>query len=87
MLPFPKHSESYVVTNFDLLHIDVWGPFHVAYTSGCKYFLTIVVDHSRATCKQNVFQNFQNFVAYVSNHFHTTIKAIDNGSEFINHSS
>lgn len=37
--------------------------------------------------KQNIFQNFKNFVAYVSNQFKKSIKAIrsDNGSEFLNH--
>jgi len=34
---------------FDLLHIDVWGPFSVETVECYKYFLTIVDDHSRAT--------------------------------------
>lgn len=65
MLPFPKHSDSYDVETFDLLHIDVRGPYHVATTTGCKYFRTIVDDHSRATwtffmcSKQNVFSYFK----------------------------
>lgn len=29
---------------FDLLHLDIWGPFHVPTIDGFKYFLTIVDD-------------------------------------------
>lgn len=36
-------------TTFELLHIDIWGPFSVETVDGFKYFLTIVDDYSRAT--------------------------------------
>lgn len=42
-------SSSCAQAIFDLIHIDLWGPYHVATSHGCKYFLTIVDDHSRAT--------------------------------------
>ena len=45
-LSFP--SKNNICDNaFDLLHIDVWGPFAVPTTEGYKYFLTIVDDHTR----------------------------------------
>lgn len=31
---------------FDLVHLDIWGPFSVHTINGHKYFLTIVDDHS-----------------------------------------
>lgn len=34
---------------FDLIHCDVWGPFHVIDRSGHKYFVTLVDDCSRFT--------------------------------------
>ena len=34
---------------FDLMHIDIWGPFSQQSTNGSHYFLTIVDDFSRYT--------------------------------------
>jgi len=47
-LPFPfnNHMSS---SAFDLLHMDVWGPYSTPTLDGCKYFLTIVDDATRAT--------------------------------------
>nr|GMD52566.1 Integrase, catalytic core [Ipomoea batatas] len=47
-LPFNVSSRS---SNdcFDLVHFDIWGPYHVHTIYGHKYFLTIVDDYSRAT--------------------------------------
>ena len=58
----------------------------------CKYFLTIVDDHSRVVwtylmpSKIHTSSNIKTFCAYVKNHFNTTIKTIrtDNGTEFLN---
>ena len=36
-------------SNFELLHIDIWGPSLVETNEGYRYFLTIVDDHSIAT--------------------------------------
>ena len=33
---------------FDLVHIDVWGPYSTPSTTGDSYFLTLVDDYSRA---------------------------------------
>ena len=90
-LPF-NDSNSYASTVFELLHLDVWGPYHMASTHGCKFFLTIVDDHSRATwvflmsTKQQVYTIFKKFLTYIDNHYHKSVKTIrtDNGSEFIN---
>ncbi|GAA0151460.1 hypothetical protein LIER_10174 [Lithospermum erythrorhizon] len=34
---------------FDLVHIDLWGPYKVATLQDTKYFLTLVEDSSRST--------------------------------------
>jgi len=45
-IPFTS-SLSHASSNFDLLHLDIWGPLSVSSVHGHKYFLTIVDDHSR----------------------------------------
>ena len=45
---FPN-SENLSSCIFDLLPLDLWGPFHVSTFDGYKMFLTIVDDHSRKT--------------------------------------
>lgn len=47
-LPF-QNSSSYAKNIFDLMHVHLWGPYHVSTSHGYKYFLTIVDDHSRIT--------------------------------------
>ena len=34
---------------FQLIHLDIWGPFHTHSTEGFRYFLTIVDDCTRFT--------------------------------------
>ncbi|XP_074362173.1 uncharacterized protein LOC141702369 [Apium graveolens] len=46
-LPFPI-SSSQAANAFDLIHYDVWGPYQTITHSGCRYFLTILDDHTRA---------------------------------------
>ncbi|GJU82892.1 transposon ty3-I gag-pol polyprotein [Tanacetum coccineum] len=90
-LPFP-HSNSNATALFDLIHIDLWGPYKHPTINKCKYFLTIVDDYSRATwtyllpSKQHTASHIKIFHAFVLNHFKTTLKTIrsDNGSEFLN---
>lgn len=45
-LPF---KDSYIKTSqpFDLLHLDVWGPYSYKTHTGCTYFLTTVDDFTR----------------------------------------
>lgn len=40
-LPFPVHEKN-TSTTFELLHVDIWGPYHVKSISGGKYMLTII---------------------------------------------
>ncbi|KAL4554948.1 hypothetical protein LXL04_037557 [Taraxacum kok-saghyz] len=90
--PFPN-SESHAKEIFELIHVDLWGPYKVKTITEASYFLTIVDDHSRSIWtfllhdKTQVFKTLSDFFAYTSNHFKTQIKTIrtDNGSEFVNH--
>lgn len=88
-LPF---APSVLSTNiFEFVHMDLWGPYKTKTVTGDHYFLTILDDCSRATWtflmndKVQTFITISNFLAYVKNHFQTTIKFIrtDNGSEFV----
>lgn len=47
-LPFVSHN-NFSANAFDLIHCDIWGPFHVPTHDGKKYFLTIVDDATRFT--------------------------------------
>lgn len=57
-LPFPEKT-TFTKHIFELLHIDLWGPYHVATHDKYKYFLTMVDDYSKCTwthmlsCKSN----------------------------------
>ncbi|CAN1268353.1 Retrovirus-related Pol polyprotein from transposon TNT 1-94 [Linum perenne] len=75
---------------FDLVHMDVWGPYSIASMGGHKYFLTIVDDHSRFTwvrlmsSKSEVRTLIADFVVMVQTQYGRMIKAFrtDNGLEF-----
>jgi len=75
---------------FDLLHVDIWGPYPHSTHDGARYFLTIVDDCSKATCvrlmahKRNAFPLLKTFVIFVAYKFGSTIKVIrsENGLEF-----
>lgn len=45
---FP-HSSIRTITIFELLHLDIWGPYQTKTPSGCNYFLNVVDDFSRFT--------------------------------------
>ena len=89
--PFPTHI---VVSThvFQLVHMDVWGPFKQETYNGNKYFLTLVDDFCRMTWvfllkfKSDCLLHLKNFILLVKNQFDITIKIIrsDNGLEFIN---
>nr|ABW74573.1 putative pol polyprotein [Boechera divaricarpa] len=74
---------------FELLHIDVWGPFSVDTIEGFKYFLIIVDDCSRATwvyllkTKNEVLIVFPVFIQKVENQYGVKVKALrsDNAPE------
>lgn len=88
-LPFHS-SNSISDACFDLLHMDIWGPYRVATTNGHWYFLTILDDHSRAVCvhlmrsKYEVRWLIKGFCNMVTTRFGLQVKCIrlDNGMEF-----
>jgi len=88
-LPFSL-SVNKSIEAFQLIHIDIWGPFSVTSYSGYQFFLTIVDDYSRFTwlflmkSKSETRNLLSNFLAYVHTQFNTKIKTLrsDNGQEF-----
>ena len=47
-LPFPFNNKISFCA-FDLIHLDVWGPYATSSLDGFKYFLTVVDDATCAT--------------------------------------
>lgn len=43
-LPFPDKTTTSSSAIFELVHVDLWGPYHVATHNNYKYFLTLVDD-------------------------------------------
>ena len=82
-------SNNMFLSAIDLLHLDIWGPFHVPTVDGYKYFLTIVDDCTRVTWvyllkdKSSVITVFPEFLTFVETQFKTSVKAIqtDNAPE------
>lgn len=87
-LPFVS-STNRSTEPFDLVHIDVWGPFSIPTHDGFRYFLTIVDDFSRATWvyllkyKSDVITTFPVFVTMVETQFNRKVKRVrsDNAPE------
>jgi len=87
--PFPL-SNNRAGSLFELLHVDIWGPHHLHTYNGCKFFLTIVDDFSRATWvhllshKSNATSLLQAFIVFVEKQFDAKVKIVrsDNGMEF-----
>jgi len=85
-------SDSHSTAIFQLIHIDVWGPYKVPTYDKKHYFVTIVDDHSRYTwlClvqhKSEVIVVLKDFLLKVHNQFGVTVKVLrsDNGKEFFN---
>jgi len=73
-LPFPI-SQSRSENCFDLIHLDVWGPYKAATHNKMRYFLTVVDDHSRWTwiflmhLKSDVSTVLQNFILMINTQF------------------
>jgi len=75
--------------SFDLLHIDVWGPFSEPTVEGFRYFLTIVDDHTRVTwvyllrLKSDVLTVFPEFLQMVETQFDKRVRCVrsDNAPE------
>ena len=89
-LPFNKSTIT-SKASFQLIHMDLWGPYRVPSVTGAKYFLTIVDDFSRFTWthmlqdKTQVFSVIRQFYNMIETQFNTKILVIrsDNGTEFI----
>ncbi|CAM8953513.1 unnamed protein product [Rhodiola kirilowii] len=88
-LSFPLSTHNTSVP-FELVHSDVWGPFHVPTISGAHYFLTMVDDYSRAVWtflmrqKSEAADIIIEFFQMINTQFGKTVKIFrsDNGGEF-----
>lgn len=86
-------SETISSTSFELLHMDLWDPYHVKSILGAQYLHTFVDDHSKSVWsfllahKNLVPQTLRNFLMMIRNHFDRKVKFVrsDNGIEFTNH--
>ena len=74
---------------FDLIHCDIWGPYHLNSHSGHRFFLTLVDDCTRFTWifllkqKSDVAQAIHKFFNFVLTQFDKRIKQFrfDNAKE------
>lgn len=90
-LPFPDRTTSSTKI-FELLHVDLRGPYHTPTQNFFKYFLTMVDNFSRSTwthllsCKNNTFNAIKGLLSLIENQFNTSVKIIrsDNGLDFVN---
>ena len=86
--PLSMNKSSHI---FELIHVDLWGPYRTPSHSGARYFLTIVDDFSRGvwlyllTTKNEASDQLKKFCALTERQFNTKVKTIrsDNGSEFL----
>ncbi|XP_019248396.1 PREDICTED: uncharacterized protein LOC109227652 [Nicotiana attenuata] len=77
---------------FDLVHMDLWGPYKTPTYDGNRYFLTVLDDFTRMTWvfllkqKSEVCVLLQQFLVLVKTQFDKTVKIVrtDNGTEFVN---
>lgn len=91
-LSFPI-SASKTSKCFELVHMDLWGPYKVPTFDKKYYFLTIVDDCNRYTwvhllqLKSETIVAIKNFFVLIKNQFGHIIKTIrsDNGTEFFNY--
>ena len=80
-LPFVSHNNM-SANPFDIVHIDIWGPFNVSTLVGHRYFLTIVDDCTRATwvyllcAKAYVLTVFPESFNLISTQYNTVIKSL-----------
>ena len=90
-LPFPfPFNNKLSSCDFDLIHLDVWGPYATPILDGFKYFLTMVDDATRATwvylmkSKSEVRPLISSFYFMVLTQFGCKIKSVrtDNAMEF-----
>ncbi|XP_070024934.1 uncharacterized protein [Nicotiana sylvestris] len=90
-LKFPI-SVSKTTNIFQIVHIDVWGPYKISTYDKKYYFVTLVDDFSRYTwacllhSKCEVIVVLRDFFSLIKNQFGTCVKILrsDNGIEFFN---
>jgi len=78
---------------FEILHVNIWGPYSISSISGHEYFLTLVDDYSRFTWvilmknKSETRGHLVNFLSYIETQFSTKLKCLrsDNGIKFLMH--
>ncbi|KAL8143691.1 hypothetical protein V2J09_016723 [Rumex salicifolius] len=83
-------SDIKTVQPFQMLHIDIWGPYKVKTYNGYSYFLSIVDDYTRSTWvhllahKNAALSVLKTFITFIENQYHKTVQTIrsDNGGEF-----
>ncbi|XP_047267657.1 uncharacterized protein LOC124898079 [Capsicum annuum] len=83
------HSSIKSLAEFDLLHLDSWGPYKSPTHDGYRYFLTIVDDFSKMTwtylltAKSNAFPVFKSFIALIERQYNAKVKIVrsDNALE------
>ncbi|BBG95385.1 RmlC-like cupins superfamily protein [Prunus dulcis] len=88
--PFPLSSINSLAP-FELIHVDIWGGYHVPSITKAQYFLTIVDDYSRCTWvylmhhKSDARQKLTTFINLVETQFSSHVKIVrsDNGPEFL----
>ena len=80
-LPYVSHN--HLSDNpFDIVHLDIWGPFSIESIEGYRYFLTIVDDCNRVTWiyilrnKSDVSTIFPLFLTHVKTQYNSSIKCI-----------
>ncbi|XP_075074481.1 uncharacterized protein LOC142162074 [Nicotiana tabacum] len=65
---------------FQLVHIDIWGPYNTSTYDGFRYFLTLVDDFTRVTwtrllsCKSNAISILKAFFQLIKVQFKSTIQ-------------
>ncbi|XP_073059697.1 uncharacterized protein [Primulina eburnea] len=87
-LAFIAHNNM-SASSFDLIHCDVWGPYHVPTQNNQRYFLTLVDDCTRFTWvfllqhKSDAYKFVSKFCVMVETQFLKRIKAFrtDNAKE------
>lgn len=75
---------------FDLIHLDIWGPYKVMTRTHCRYFMTIVDDYSRVIWvqllkqKSDAYEAIKGFLKMVKTQYGKQVKVIrsDNAFEF-----
>ncbi|KAL4346996.1 hypothetical protein GQ457_17G018750 [Hibiscus cannabinus] len=90
-LPFSLSTTS-TSKPFELVHLDLWGPYRVSTHSGHMFFLTIVDDFTRMTwvyllkLKSDTVIHLKTFCTYVHTQYSAIVKTVrsDNGTEFFN---